>query len=62
MHLGQVAVEHHDVVGEDARLVERGGAVGRDVDGHALAAQAARDRVGDPAFVLGDQYAHPSQE
>ena len=58
VHLGQVAVEHDDVVGVDARLVERGGAVGGDVDGHALAAQPARDGGGDAGLVLGDQDAH----
>ena len=61
MHLGQVAVEHDDVVGVDARLVERGGAVGGDVDRHALTAQPARDRGGDSGFVFGDQDAHASQ-
>jgi hypothetical protein len=30
----------------------------RDVDGHALAAQPAGDRVRDPAFVLGDEHPH----
>ena len=44
VHLGQVAVEHDDVVGVDARLVERGLAVVGDVDGHALAAQARGPR------------------
>ena len=54
----QVAVEHDDVVGEDARLVERGAAVAGDVDRHALAPQAARDGGGDARFVLGDQHTH----
>jgi len=54
----EVAVEHHDVVGDDPRLEERLRAVGRDVDGHALAPQAARDRGRDPRLVLGDQHAH----
>ena len=60
VHLGQVAVEDDDVVGVDARLVERLGAVGGDVDGHALAAQAARDGVRDARLVLGDQHPHGS--
>jgi hypothetical protein len=55
---GQVAVEHDDVVGVDACLVERGGAVGGDVDGHPLAPQTARDGGGDAGFVFGDQDAH----
>ena len=59
--LGQVAVEHDDVVGIDARLVERGGAVGGDVDGHSLAPEAARDRGGDAGLVLGDQDSHVRQ-
>ena len=58
VQLGQVAVEHDDVVGHDARLVERRRAVAGDVDRHALAAQPARDGAGDPGLVLGDQHAH----
>ena len=61
VHLGQVAVEHHHVVGMHARLEQRGRAVGRDVDGHALAAQPAGDGRSDPRFVLGHQYAHASE-
>jgi hypothetical protein len=29
-----------------------------DVHGHALAAQPARDRAGQPPFILGDQDPH----
>src|SRR5918999_351758 len=58
VHDREVAVEHHDVVAVQARLVESGGAVVGDVDGHALAAQPARDGVRDPAFVLGDEHPH----
>ena len=56
--LGQVAVEHDDVVRHDARLVQRRGAVAGDVDRHPLAPQPARHGAGDPGFVLGDQHAH----
>ena len=58
VHLGQVAVQHDDVVGVDARAVERLGAVGRDVDGGAVAAQALGDGGGDARLVLGEQHAH----
>ena len=58
VHSRQVAVEHDDVVGEHARLVERVvsrlGHVHRD----ALTPQAAGDGVGDARLVLGDQYPH----
>ena len=54
----QVAVEHEHVVAHHARLDQRVGAVGGQVDRHPLAAQAARDRLGQPLLVLGDQYAH----
>ena len=58
VELGQVAVEDDDVVGDDARLDQRGCAVVGDVDGHALAAQAAGDGAGQPAFVFGDEHSH----
>ena len=61
VHGGQVAVEHDDVIGRQTRLVERAGAVVRDVDGHALTPKPAGDRVCDPAFVLGQEHAHPKQ-
>jgi hypothetical protein len=61
VHHRQVAVEHHHVVGVQARLVERAGAVVGNVDRHALAPQPARDRIGDPSLVFGHQHAHPVQ-
>ena len=54
----EIAIQDDDVVGHDARLVEGGGAVGGDVHRHAFSPQSARDRTGDPGFVLGDQHAH----
>ena len=54
----EVAVQDDDVVGHDARLVERRGAVRGDVHGHALAPQPAGHRGGDAGLVLGDQDAH----
>jgi hypothetical protein len=57
----QVPVEHNHVVGIEAGLVERARAVVGDVDGHALAAQAASHGVGNPAFVLGDEHTHLAQ-
>ncbi len=54
----QVAVEHQDVVAGDQGLLEAGVAVVGDVDGHALAPQAARDRVGERHLVLDDQHPH----
>ena len=56
--LGQVAVEHDDVVRSGQRLLQRGRAVARQVDGHAFAAKAARDGVSDAGFVLSDQHSH----
>jgi hypothetical protein len=60
--LGQVAVEHDDVVVGDPRLEQRLGAVGRDVDRDPFAAQAAGDGVRDAALVLGNQYAHVRED
>ena len=54
----QVAVEHEHVVADDPRLDQRVGSVRREVDGHPLPPQPARDRIGQPPFVLCDQHAH----
>ncbi len=59
--LGQVAIEHDDVVRSGERLAQRGGAVAREVDRHALAAQAARHRIAHPGLVLGNQHAHAAK-
>jgi hypothetical protein len=56
--LGQVAVQDEDVVADHARLLERHGAVARDVHGHALAAQAAGHRLGELGVVFGEEHAH----
>ena len=56
--LGEVAVEDDDVVGVHARVRERVGAVGRDVDGRAVPAQAAGDRRRDARLVLDDEKPH----
>ncbi len=58
----EVAVEHEDVVAHDPRLAQRIGAVGRDVDRHPLAPQAARDEVRQPWLVLCDQDAHGCED
>ena len=58
VELGQVAIEHDDVVRRGERLLQRGGAVARQVDRHALAAQAAGHRVAHPGLVLRNQHAH----
>jgi hypothetical protein len=58
VELGQVAVEHHDVIGEHAGLHQGRCAVVGDVDGHALAAQSTGDGTGQPALVFGDQDSH----
>ena len=58
VHVREVTVEHHDVIGGGERLAQGGLAVAREVDRHALAAQPARDRVAHPGLVLGDQHAH----
>jgi hypothetical protein len=60
--LGEVAVEDDDVVREHPRLEQRGGAVVRDVDGHALAAQTAGYRAGQPALVFGEENSHGPSE
>jgi hypothetical protein len=57
----QVAVEHHDVVRVQARLVERLLAVVGHVHRHALAPQAASHRIGDPTLVLGYKNTHSPQ-
>ena len=56
--VGQVAVEHDDVVVDDGRALERLVAVEGDVDGESVAAKAARERLGEPGLVFGDEDAH----
>ena len=58
--LGQVAVQDHRVVVDERGPAERRGAVERDVDGPSAPAQAARQGVGQPGLVLGDQDPHRS--
>ena len=55
---GQVAVEHEDVVAGDHGLLQAAVAVVRRVDRHPLAAQPARDGVGQGDLVLDHQHAH----
>lgn len=57
---GQVAIEHHDLVGVHRRVPERLFAVERDVDRHPFVAEATRDRVSESRFVLDDEDAHAS--
>jgi hypothetical protein len=54
----QVQVQADQVVGVDGGLVERRVAVVGDVDGVALAAQAASDRVGQVGLVLDNKHTH----
>ena len=56
--VGQVAVQHDHVVVDDGRALERLIAVERDVDGESVAAKAARERLGEPGLVFGDEDAH----
>jgi hypothetical protein len=58
VHAGQVAVEHHHVVPGDQRQFVPDRTVVGDVDGHALAPQAARDRVGEVVLVFDHEYPH----
>ena len=58
MDLRQVAVEHDCVVVDDRRALQRRRAVERDVDGPAVPAKAARQRVREPGLVLGDEDPH----
>jgi hypothetical protein len=60
VHTRQVAIENHDVIGEDPCFVERFVALLGDVDGDALASQAAGHRIGDSLLVLGHQNPHGS--
>jgi len=57
---GDVAVEDRDVVGVDAQQLKSGVAVGGDVGGDRLQAQAITDRVGHVGLVLDEQHAHGS--
>jgi hypothetical protein len=59
--LGEVAIEDDDVVGVHACVREGVGAVGRDVDGRAVPAQAAGDRRRDARLVLDDEKPHAGQ-
>jgi hypothetical protein len=58
VQLGQVAVEHDNVVRVDARVVERRGAVAHHLDGRPGAAQSAGERRRHPRVVLEDQEPH----
>ena len=58
VYAGQVAVEHEHVVVGEREVRERVVAVERDVDGHALAAQARSDRLGQLDVILDQQYSH----
>ena len=55
---GQVAVEDDDVVVVLAGQAQGGGPVVGDVDGHALAAQAAGDGVGHDPPVFHHEQSH----
>jgi hypothetical protein len=58
VHRGQVTVEDDHVVASRDRTVECLLPVERDVDGHALAAQADGDGLGELHLVLGYQHSH----
>ena len=53
-----VAVEHGDVVGVDARQLKRGVAVTGDVRRDRLQAQAIADGLCQKGFVLNEQHTH----
>ncbi len=57
---GDVAVKHGDVIGVDAKQLQRGVAVGSDVGGDRLQAKAIADGVGHVGLILDDQHAHGS--
>ena len=52
MQLGQVAVEHDHVVGDQPRACQRFAARVGDVDGDPFTAQTARDRVGQELVIF----------
>ncbi len=58
VHDRQVAVEHDDLVGVDCGLLERGGPVMSQVDGHSLAPQAPGDGVGQIGLIFHHQHPH----
>jgi len=58
----QVTIEDHDVVVHDGGAPERLVAVEGDVDGESVAAKAARERLGEPGLVFGDEDAHGHDE
>jgi hypothetical protein len=58
VHVGEIAVEHHDVIVDDRGPLKRACAVEGDIDRHPLAAQAARDRFGQLFVILDDEYSH----
>jgi hypothetical protein len=60
--VGQVAIEDDDVVVDDGRAPESLIAVERDVDGESVAAKAAREGLGEPGLVFGDEDAHGHDE
>ena len=55
---GQVAVEHEHVVAHNPGFDQCLFAIRGKVDGESLAAQPSGDGIGQPQFVLGNQYAH----
>ena len=58
MHLGEVAVEDHDLVIVAFEVGQRRLAVEDDVDRHALAAQSVRDSAGKLPVVFNDEHSH----
>ena len=53
VHAGQVPVQHHHVIAADRQPVEGGVAIEGHVDRHPVAAQARRDRLGQPFVIFG---------
>jgi hypothetical protein len=58
---GDVAVEHHEVVGVDAEQFQGGLPVPGDVGGDRLQPQTVPDGLGQVRLVLHDQYTHGPQ-
>ena len=56
--LGEVAVQHHDVVALSLRVGERSLAVEDDIDRHPLTAQSDRDGGGKLPVILDDEHSH----
>ncbi len=59
MDTGKIAIEHDHVIARQGHSSKGLAAVEGDVDGHPLASQHRRHRLGEPRMILHHQHPHP---